>query len=92
MWIPSFILSALSEMTFKVTVTFDDVHDFENIIDIAEKDHISVECKTAYIGKQFGPCATHLTRQYRQVATFATKSADKFRALSALPPSSLMYR
>ena len=90
---PFVLLTISVEMALKVLVTFEDVHNFKNIIDVAEEDHVAAKRKAASVGQQFRSCTPHLTGQCRQMTTFATKSANKisgaFRVPTFLPDISI---
>jgi hypothetical protein len=38
-WAPFVVLTVFVEVTFKVSMAFEYVHNFEDIIDVAEKNH-----------------------------------------------------
>lgn len=60
------------EMGIEIAMPFEHIQNLENIIDIAEEDHIAAKCKAAHIVSELWPQATHLTRQSREMRAFAT--------------------
>ncbi|MBB3288481.1 hypothetical protein FHT91_003621 [Rhizobium sp. BK347] len=64
-------LFVLVEMGIEIAMSFEHIHNLENIIDIAEEDHISAKCKATHVVSQLRPQAAHVTWQSGEICALA---------------------
>jgi hypothetical protein len=55
------VLFFLIEMSVEISMSFGHIQNFEDVVDIAEKDHVPAKCDASHIVSQLWAQAAHLT-------------------------------